>query len=144
MKNKPGTTKIAPALATSWKASKNGLTWTFNLRRGREVHGRHGVQLRRRLRELQPLVHRPAELQGDDISYYWNTVFGGYAKPAQGGNGPDKALYRGCKTAGANTAQIIIKRPFLVVPRRARSRELRHCEPDRAREVQGGRGTRRR
>src|SRR5437588_9212845 len=31
---KPGTTQIVPLLATSWKASKNGLQWTFALRRG--------------------------------------------------------------------------------------------------------------
>lgn len=31
---KPGTTVVVPKLATSWSASKNGLTWTFQLRKG--------------------------------------------------------------------------------------------------------------
>ncbi len=31
---KAGTTKVVPLLATSWSTSKNGLTWTFNLRKG--------------------------------------------------------------------------------------------------------------
>src|SRR5438067_1205646 len=31
---KPGSTQVQPLLATSWKASANGLTWTFNLRKG--------------------------------------------------------------------------------------------------------------
>jgi len=30
----PGTTNFAPALATSWTVSPDGLTWTFNLRQG--------------------------------------------------------------------------------------------------------------
>jgi peptide/nickel transport system substrate-binding protein len=31
---RPGTTTIVPALATDWKVSSDGLTWTFNLRQG--------------------------------------------------------------------------------------------------------------
>lgn len=31
---RPGTTDIVPALATDWKATADGLTWTFNLRQG--------------------------------------------------------------------------------------------------------------
>src|SRR5947208_1991804 len=31
---KHGSTTVIPLLATSWKASKNGLTWTFALRKG--------------------------------------------------------------------------------------------------------------
>src|SRR5204863_5167784 len=31
---KPGTTQIVPLLATKWSASRNGLTWTFQLRKG--------------------------------------------------------------------------------------------------------------
>src|SRR6266436_3926455 len=31
---KPGSTAVTPLLATSWTASKNGLKWTFQLRKG--------------------------------------------------------------------------------------------------------------
>jgi peptide/nickel transport system substrate-binding protein len=44
------------------------------------------------------------------VSYYWNTVFGGFRKPAQGSPGPDKSLYKGCKAVGANKAIILLNR----------------------------------
>src|SRR5829696_10100056 len=31
---KPGTTKLQPGLAKSWRVSRNGRIWTFSLRRG--------------------------------------------------------------------------------------------------------------
>lgn len=34
----PGTTEVEPCLATDWKISDDGLTWTFNLRRGVNFH----------------------------------------------------------------------------------------------------------
>ena len=35
------------------------------------------------------------------MTYYWNTVFGGFAHPAAGNPGPDKSLYKGCKAQRA-------------------------------------------
>ena len=43
----------------------------------------------------------PGPLQTDAVTYYWNTVFGGFAHPAPGSPGPDKSLYKGCKAVGS-------------------------------------------
>ncbi len=110
VKNKPGTLQIAPSLATSWKASKSGLSWTFALRKGVKFTDGTVFNSAAVCTNFTRWWYRPSELQGDDVSYYWNTVFGGYAKPAPGGNGPDKALYRGCKTAGPYSVKIILSR----------------------------------
>ena len=110
VRNKPGSLAIEPSLATSWKASKNGLAWTFALRKGVKFTDGTPFNSAAVCANFTRWWYRPADLQGDDISYYWNTVFGGYAKPATGGNGPDKSLYRGCKTAGPNVVRILISR----------------------------------
>jgi peptide/nickel transport system substrate-binding protein len=38
LKFKPGTTEVAPALATEWSSSGDGLVWTFKLRQGVKFH----------------------------------------------------------------------------------------------------------
>ena len=45
------------------------------------------------------------------MTYYWNTVFGGFAHPAAGNPGPDKSLYKGCKAKGTSTVTIFLNRP---------------------------------
>ena len=60
---KPGTIgEIIPVLAEAWTVSDDGLTYTFNLQRGRQVPRRHRLQRRRRLLQLRPLeeLHRRA------------------------------------------------------------------------------------
>src|SRR5205823_2841272 len=42
--------------------------------------------------------------------YYWNTVFGGFHHPASGSPGPDKSLYKGCRTQGSNVVQLLLTR----------------------------------
>ena len=110
VRNKLGTLAIEPALATAYKASKNGLAWTFTLRKGVKFTDGTPFNSAAVCANFTRWWYRPADLQGDDISYYWNTVFGGYAKPVPGGNGPDKSLYRGCKTAGPNVVRILLSR----------------------------------
>ena len=108
---KPGTTKVIPGLATSWTTSKNGLSWTFNLRKGVTFHDGTTFDAKSVCFNFNRQYNLPANLQGENTNYYWFTVFGGYAKPATGNPGPDKSLYKGCKVVNASTARIILSRP---------------------------------
>lgn len=108
---KPGTTKVVPLLATSWTTSKNGLSWTFKLRKGVKFHDGTVMDAKSVCFNFTRQYTLPANLQGENTNYYWFTVFGGYAKPATGNPGPDKSLYRGCKVVNASTARIILSRP---------------------------------
>jgi peptide/nickel transport system substrate-binding protein len=108
---KAGTTKVVPLLATSWTTSKNGLTWTFNLRNGVKFHDGTAFDASAVCFNFNRNYNLPGYLQGESTNYYWVTVFGGYAKPATGNPGPDKSLYHGCKVVNKSTARIILTRP---------------------------------
>lgn len=107
---KPGTGKIEPALAQSWTSSKNGLAWTFKLRKGVKFTDGTPFNARAVCFNFNRQYTLPAHLQGEGVNYYWYTVFGGYAKPGAGNPGPDKSLYRGCKAVNDSTARLFINR----------------------------------
>jgi len=107
---KHGSTDVTPALATSWKASPNGLIWTFQLRKGVKFHDGTPFNSAAVCANFDRWYSFPGPLQTDAVTYYWNTVFGGFKHPAAGSPGPDKSLYKGCKTAGAYAVKIILNR----------------------------------
>ena len=107
---KPGTTKVVPSLAQSWTTSKDGLKWTFNLRKGVKFTDGTPLNAAAVCVNFNRQYTFPGILQGENTNYYWFTVFGGYAKPAPGNPGPDKSLYRGCKVVNNSTVRIILNR----------------------------------
>src|SRR5438132_3681051 len=107
---KPGGTTVQPLLATGWKASPNGLSWTFALRRGVKFQDATPFNAAAVCFNFSRWYHFPGPLQSDAVTYYWNTVFGGFANPAPGSPGPDKSLYRGCKAGGQYTVRIFLNR----------------------------------
>jgi peptide/nickel transport system substrate-binding protein len=108
---KPGTSIPAPSLATSWKTSKNRLNWTFALRKGVKFSDGTAFNAAAVCANFTRWYHFPTPLQSDALSYYWQTVFGGFAKPGPGGVGPDKSLYKGCKAHGQYSVSILLQRP---------------------------------
>jgi peptide/nickel transport system substrate-binding protein len=107
---KPGTTVVVPKLATSWSASKNGLTWTFQLRKGVKFQDSTPFNSAAVCFNFNRWFNFPGPLQNPSVTYYWNTVFGGFAHPAAGNPGPSKSLYKGCRTKGASTVQLLLTR----------------------------------
>jgi peptide/nickel transport system substrate-binding protein len=107
---KSGSTQVIPLLATSWKASPNGLAWRFTLRHNVKFQDGTPFNAAAVCTNFTRWYHFPGPLQSDAVTYYWNTVFGGFANPAPGNPGPDKSLYRGCKARGQYTATIFLTR----------------------------------
>ena len=63
--------KPSPRLATSWSHSQDGLTWTYNIRHGREVVRRRAADRRRRGLHVQPRHPRPGRARRH-LSYIQN------------------------------------------------------------------------
>jgi peptide/nickel transport system substrate-binding protein len=108
---KPGSTKVVPSLATKWAGAKNGLSWTFTLRKNVKFQDGTKFNAASVCTNFNRWYNFPAPLQSDAVSYYWNTVFGGFANPAAGSPGPDKSLYKGCKANRNGTVTIFLNRP---------------------------------
>jgi peptide/nickel transport system substrate-binding protein len=108
---KPGSTKLTPSLATKWKASNGGLTWTFTLRKGVRFQDNTQFNAAAVCANFNRWYNFPGPLQNSAVTYYWNTVFGGFAHPAAGNPGPDKSLYKSCKARGAYSVSINLTRP---------------------------------
>jgi peptide/nickel transport system substrate-binding protein len=106
-----GGTKIVPRLATGWSVSKNRKVWTFTLRRNVKFSDGTPFNAAAVCFNFTRWYNFPGPLQNPSLSYYWNTVFLGFAKPAAGNPGPDKALYRGCKARGQYRVSLILSRP---------------------------------
>jgi peptide/nickel transport system substrate-binding protein len=107
---KPGTTQVVPKLALTWKASPNGLAWSFTLRRNVKFQDGTPFNAAAVCANFSRWFNFPGPLQSDAVTYYWNTVFGGFAHPVSGSPGPDKSLYKGCRTNGQSRVTIFLTR----------------------------------
>lgn len=106
---RPGTTKIVPDLATTWAGSNGGRTWTFRLRTGVKFHDGTAFNARAVCYNFNRWYNFPPAFQPDSVAYYYYTVFGGYAKPAQGIS--SDPLYRSCQAVNASTVRINLRKP---------------------------------
>ncbi len=111
---KPGTTTVIPKLATSWKVSKNGRTWTFNLRKGVKFHDGSAFNGAAVCYNFNRWYNFKGPFQDPSATYYWQNIFGGFKK----NENPDlgASLYQSCKAPNASTAVITLTKrsgPFL-------------------------------
>ena len=107
----PGGTEIQPGLAESWEANDDGTSWTFQLREGVTFHDGEPFNAEAVCFNFDRWYNFPAPLQSPSASYYWQTVFGGFANPAEGSPGPDDSLYRSCEPTDEHTVTLNLTRP---------------------------------
>ncbi|SDS98856.1 peptide/nickel transport system substrate-binding protein [Jiangella sp. DSM 45060] len=109
VRSEEGGTEIEPALAESWEASEDGLTWTFTLREGVTFHDGEALDAEAVCFNFERWYNFTGVLQSPAVSYYWGTVMGGFAvneDPAMG-----ESLYTGCEATDERTAVITLSRP---------------------------------
>lgn len=109
---KPGTTELAPALATSWSVSKDGKNWTFKLRSG--VKFQDGSEFNADAVKFNVErwwdANHPNGYRNAGKNYQiWPQVFGGF-------KGQPNSLLQNIVVVDKSTIQFVLKQPFAAFP----------------------------
>jgi peptide/nickel transport system substrate-binding protein len=110
----PGTTRIVPSLARSWSVSRNGLSYTFNLRGGVRFHDGTAFNAAAVCANFNRWYNFSGPFQDASATYYYQSIFGGFRRNEV--QGLDAPLYRSCRAAGPLRAIVTLRRrngPFL-------------------------------
>jgi len=110
----PGTTRLIPALATSWSVAKDGRTYTFNLRGKVRFHDGTAFNAAAVCANFNRWFNFSGPFQDASATYYYQTVFSGFRRNENATLG--KPLYQSCRAAGPLKAVIKLTRkngPFV-------------------------------
>jgi peptide/nickel transport system substrate-binding protein len=116
----PGTTRLRPALATSWRVNRTGRVWTFRLRRGVRFHDGTPFNSAAVCANFNRWYNWTGPFQDASASYYYRQLFGGFRRNETTGVG--RPLYRSCRGLGRYAVRITLNRrsgpfvPSLVLP----------------------------
>jgi peptide/nickel transport system substrate-binding protein len=106
---KPGTTELEPALAKSWEISDDGLTYTFELEQDVTFHDGEAFNAEAVCFNFDRWFNFTGSFQNASASYYWQTVFGGFAKPEEGS--PEESFYKSCRAVDEDTVELVLTKP---------------------------------
>ncbi|MEU5725533.1 ABC transporter substrate-binding protein [Micromonospora sp. NPDC047738] len=107
---KPGTTEVVPSLATDWKVSDDGLSYTFNLAKGVTFHDGEPFNAKAVCYNFDRWYHFKGAQQNGDISYYWQTIFGGFATQDNEA-APKTSRYGSCEATEDSVVTLRLKEP---------------------------------
>jgi peptide/nickel transport system substrate-binding protein len=107
---KRGGTDPAPSLAKSWKASADGLAWTFELQSGVKFHDGTGFDADAVCFNFERWYNFKGLQQSPSVSYYWSTVFGGF-KTQDNTDVPAESLYKSCEAKSDTEVVITLTKP---------------------------------
>jgi peptide/nickel transport system substrate-binding protein len=108
---KPGTTEPVAGLAESWEPNEDGTVWTFKLRDGVTFHDGSPFNAEAVCANFDRWYNFTGPLQNPSASYYWQVVFGGFAKFDPNSGAPEESLYKSCEATDDLTATITLTKP---------------------------------
>jgi peptide/nickel transport system substrate-binding protein len=113
---KPGTTELAPGLATSWESNADGTAWTLHLREGVKFHDGTDFNAEAVCANFERWFNFEGSFQNASATYYWQYGFGGgFKHPVEGALGPKDSLYKSCEAPDPATAIINLTRPSATI-----------------------------
>ncbi|MBW3555498.1 MAG: ABC transporter substrate-binding protein [Actinobacteria bacterium] len=107
-----GGTDPAPGLAKSWKASDDGLAWTFQLQSGVKFHDGTRFDAAAVCTNFDRWYNFKGIQQSESVAYYWATVFGTFKTNSEGTGPPETpSLYKSCQAEGDDEVVINLTKP---------------------------------
>ncbi len=103
---KPGTTELEPLLATEWKASSDGKSFTFTLREGVKFSDGTDFNAEAVCANFDRWYNWTGVNQSENISYYYGKLFRGFKTGKTGG------IYDSCTAASPTEVTIKLNKPF--------------------------------
>jgi peptide/nickel transport system substrate-binding protein len=101
--------QIVPQLATSWKADDARTTWTFTLRSGVKFQDGTDFDASAVCYNFDRWYNFSGVQQSSAVSYWYQSVFGGFATSASGS--PTPGLYKSCSAPSATTTVVTLTSP---------------------------------
>ncbi|MGH2749076.1 MAG: ABC transporter substrate-binding protein [Actinomycetota bacterium] len=106
-----GGTELEPGLATDWEASEDGTEWTFNLRDGVTFHDGEPFNADAVCFNFERWFNAKGSFQNPAATYYWQTVFGGFAETDPDSGAPEDSLYESCEVVDESTVTLTLTSP---------------------------------
>jgi peptide/nickel transport system substrate-binding protein len=107
----PGTTELAPGLAKSWEISEDGLEYTFELEEGVTFHDGEPFNAEAVCFNFDRWYNFTGSFQNPSASYYWQTVFGGFAETDPDSGAPEESFFESCEAVDEGTVVIRLTSP---------------------------------
>jgi len=107
---KPGTTELAPGLATKWTQSQDGLSYTFTLQQGVKFSNGKPFDAAAVVANFERWYNLRGLAQGEDLAYYYRSIFRGFKTnddPAL-----TTSLYAGSTANSDGTVTVNLTTPF--------------------------------
>ncbi|MBW1598233.1 ABC transporter substrate-binding protein [Streptomyces sp. JJ38] len=106
IEHEPGGSKLVGGLAESWESNDAGTEWTFNLRDGVEFHDGEKLTAEAVCANYDHWFNWTGTYQNKAVSYYWQTIMGGFAKNES--EDTAEPNYKGCTAKDELTAVISV------------------------------------